>query len=74
MLHRQPAVVAVPRVGVDAESKLLDIERQGFVLIADVKTNNSDTLAHGTSLSSASAISTASCRRFSETAIVRWGR
>src|SRR5688572_902869 len=36
MLHREPAIVAVPRVGVDAESELLDIELEGFLLIANV--------------------------------------
>src|SRR6185369_9106991 len=75
MLHREPAVVAVLRVGVDAEPQLLDIELKGFVLIANVHTDYPDTLAHGTfSVASAPLISPASCRRFSETAIVRPGR
>src|SRR5437762_2491641 len=45
VLHREPAVVAVSRVSVDAESQLLDIELKGFVLIANVQTNHPDTLA-----------------------------
>jgi hypothetical protein len=52
MLHGQPAVVAVLRVGVDAESQLLDIEFERLVLIVDVDTNDADTLGHGTSVSS----------------------
>src|SRR5688500_14170283 len=75
MLHCEPAVVTVPRIGVDAESELLDIELKGFVLIANVKTDHPDTLIHGTSVSSDPFIlPSASCRRFSETAIVRSGR
>src|SRR5262245_10759270 len=75
VLHGQPAVVAVPRVGMDAESQLLDIELTRFLLIADVQTDDANTLAHGASLSSDPFIvSSASRRRFSETAIVRPGR
>src|SRR5689334_6285497 len=74
MLHRQPAVVAVLRVGVDAESQLVDIELQGLILIADVQSDYSNALAHVSSVSLERIISPASCRRFSETAIVRCGR
>src|SRR5260221_9580021 len=74
MLYREPAVVAVPRIGVNAESEFLDIELDGFVLIANVHTDHLDTLAHGTSVSSAPSIPPVSCRRFSETAILRSGR
>src|SRR5438046_10089017 len=75
MLHRQPPIIAVPRVRVHAEAELLDIKRQRFVLVADVNSGHSDTLAHGTSFSfSAVPLPFESSRRFSETAIVRFGR
>ena len=74
VLHREPAVVAILRVRVDAESEFFDIELKGFVLISNVQADNPDTLTHGTSVFSAeSFISPASCRRFSETALVRFG-
>ncbi len=81
VLHREPAVVAVPRIGVDAEAELLDIELERLVLIADIQTGHRHPGSRhpalmappGTSVSSALSISSASCRRFSETAIVRFG-
>src|SRR5947208_12695355 len=75
MLHREPTVVAIPRIGVDAESELVDIELECFILIANVDTDHSDTLTHRTtSVKSDPILTLASCRRFSETAIVRSGR
>src|SRR5688500_17993972 len=74
VLHREPAVVAVSHVGVDAKPKLFDVEIEGFALITNVQTDHFDTLAHGTSVSSDPFLSLAPCRRFSETAIVRSGR
>lgn len=73
--HREPAVVAVARVGMHAESELADIELQGFVLITNVQSDYSDTLIHATSgFCGAPFVAPASCRRFSETAEVRSGR
>src|SRR5207244_11934415 len=74
VLHREPAVVAVPHVGVDAEPELLDIECERLILISNIQTDHFDALAHRTSISSVSFVSPSSCRRFSETAIVRPGR
>jgi hypothetical protein len=36
----------------DAEPELLDVELERLLLIANVNTDDSDTLTHGTSLSS----------------------
>src|SRR5207302_1371012 len=74
VLNRKPAIVTVARVRVHAEPELLDVEIERFLLIADVETDHSDTLAHGTSVASAPSIARASRRRFSETAILRLGR
>src|SRR5262245_17138483 len=75
MLHGQPAIVTIPYVRVNAESELLDIERERLVLISHVQTDDFDTLAHlGPSVGSGPFIPPVSWRRFSETAIVRSGR
>src|SRR6185436_11561382 len=76
MLHRQPAIIAIPRIGMDAKSELADIELKRLILIAHEHACNANTLCHlGNSvLSWASLVSDASRRRFSETAIVRFGR
>src|SRR5262245_30335175 len=74
MLHREPAIVPVARVGVDLEAQLAHIEVERLVLVVHIKTNYSDTYGHlGTSVFSASVLSQASRRRFSETAILRSG-
>src|SRR5262245_41691552 len=74
MLHREPAIVPVARVGVDLEAQLAHVEVERLVLIVHIKTDYSDTFGHfGTSFSSGSVLSPASRRRFSETAILRSG-
>ena len=56
---------------VAAPDNLLSVD----IVTADVNTGDSDTLGHGTSFSlNAVPLSFDSCRRFSETAIVRFGR
>src|SRR6185295_1361722 len=74
-LHCEPAILAVARVGVDAETEVLYIEIERFILIAHVNASDANTLCHlGTSVSSsAPLVSEPSRRRFSETAIVRFG-
>src|SRR3954471_19278593 len=75
MLHRQPAIVAILHVGVDAEPELPHVERHRFVLVAHVHTGNLDTLAHRTSFVLRRTFLPRSIRRrFSETAMVRCGR
>src|SRR4051812_35018756 len=75
MLHRQPAIVAIALIRVDAESKRIDIEAERLVLIADVDTGDSDTRAHGTSFSlDPVPLPPNFRRRFSKTAILRFGR
>ena len=75
MLHGKPAIVAVSHVGMDAETELVDVEIYGLILIADVDTDHSNTLTYGTSIvSDRSTLSSASRRRFSETAVLRSGR
>src|SRR6185503_12113376 len=81
VLDRQPAVVTVSGIRVNAEPDLVDVERQRFLLITHVNADHFDTLialAHvtslGTSVSSESFVPSSSRRRFSETAIFRSGR
>ena len=75
MLHREPTEVAVSRIGMDAEAQLFDIELEGFVLIANVQPDYSDTLTHNNSgLLGAPFLPACSRRRFSETAVVMSGR
>src|SRR4249919_1340763 len=74
ILHRQPAIVAVAGVGMEFDAELPDIKFQRLVLVANVKTGYFDTLAHMTSYLSEPPISSASRRRFSETAMLRFGR
>ena len=58
-----------------AKTQLFDVELKSFVLIADVQTDHLDTLIHGNSISSDPlTLPLPSCRRFSETAIMRSGR
>src|SRR5438876_8933381 len=74
VLHREPTIVTIAHIRVNAKPELLDGERERFVLISHVQTDHFDTLAHRTSFCSDPFISPASRRRFSETAIVRSGR
>src|SRR4029079_17476272 len=71
----QPAIGAAARGGVERESELVDVEAQRLVLVVNVDSGDLNLGAHGTSdCCSASPLSPASRRRFSETAIVRSGR
>ena len=49
-LDRQPALVAVSDVGVDAKSQFFDVERKRFVLIAHIQADHIHTLSHISSL------------------------
>ena len=46
MLHREPAIVPVLRVGVHLEAELAHVEAERFVLVVHIKTNYSDAFAH----------------------------
>src|SRR4051812_36174552 len=74
MLYRQPTIVAVSNVGVDEKPQLFDVKRKRFVLITHIQTDHIDALSHITSLDWSCSVPGACIRRFSETAIFRFGR